>query len=125
VSRPAGIGPPRPARRPQIHRRRRNAAAAAVFASEPSIAGARSMKDVEDRLAAIGFRRLRREPECWRVTRTGTSALPALSRGRREPANSRALPLWLARLADRGRPAPYRISPAAQTARNERRRARG
>lgn len=83
------------------------------------------MNDVEDRLAAIGFRRLRHEPECWRVTRIGTPAPSAPSRPRREPANSRALPRWLDRLTDRQRPSPYRISPVTQAARNGPRRAQG
>lgn len=73
------------------------------------------MKDAADRLAAIGFRRLRRAPDCWRVIQTDTP-VPAVSRAWREPAHSRALSRWLDRLADCPRSSPYRITPIRRRA---------
>lgn len=74
------------------------------------------MKDVADRLAAIGFRRPRRAPDCWRVIRIDLPAPAAASRVKREPAQSRTLPRWLDRLADCRRPSPYRITPIRRRA---------
>jgi hypothetical protein len=68
------------------------------------------MKELENCLTAIGFRRRRHEPECWRVMRIGVPVPSPAVHHRRDPANSRALPRWLDRLAERGRPSPYRIA---------------
>lgn len=69
------------------------------------------MKELENRLSEIGFRSLRPEPECWRVTRLGVPTPSAPSRARRDPVKSRILSRWLDRLSDRNRPSPYRIAP--------------
>ena len=73
------------------------------------------MEDVESRLAAIGYRGLEPEPECWRVsqiTAPGPLARPGPVSRPGDPARSLALRLWLGRLAKGERSRPYRISRA-------------
>jgi hypothetical protein len=69
------------------------------------------MEDLDNRLVGLGYRQVRREPDCWRVTQIGVSAATCGREGsrRRDPASSRALRLWLDRLVDLERPTPYRI----------------
>jgi hypothetical protein len=69
------------------------------------------MKDPKNSLTTFGFCPVRREAECWRVARISAPIPSVPARSRREPANSRALPRWLDRLADCDRPSPYRITP--------------
>ena len=69
--------------------------------------------DVDNRLQAIGFGVGRQTSECWRLERAGPAGrCPAA--GRHDPALSRALSVWLARLRDRSRPTAYRICQAAE-----------
>ena len=69
------------------------------------------MQDIARRLSDIGFRRPRPEPECWHVARVGTpAAVPPAG----DPALSRALVGWHARLGDRRGPSPYQIWPATR-----------
>jgi hypothetical protein len=70
------------------------------------------MEDLENRLAGIGYRRVGREPECWRVAQIGSiSRAPARPR---DPAHSRSLRFWLDRLVDREPPTHYRVWPATR-----------
>jgi len=78
------------------------------------------MEDLQSRLARIGYRRERNEPECWQVARSGAPS-GASPTSAREPSRSRALLAWLDRLRDRHRPAPYQICLAMHIAAAERR----
>jgi hypothetical protein len=69
------------------------------------------MEDLDNRLAAIGYRPVPRERDYWRIAQTGVPARAgghSASRGR-DPAHSHVLQLWLDRLVDLERPTHYRI----------------
>ena len=73
------------------------------------------MENMENCLAAIGYRGLEREPECWRVSQIaapGPLARPRLLFRPGDPARSLALRLWLERLAKGEGSRTYRISRA-------------
>jgi hypothetical protein len=66
------------------------------------------MEELSRRLGILGYRRSRREPDCWRVTRVSAPAEDSAA-NRLNPASSRALRAWASRLRDRRRPSPYQI----------------
>ena len=69
------------------------------------------MQNVEERLAAIGFRGSRSETTCWRAVRLDRPVLPARApEAGPEPSCSGALMRWRELLARSSRPSPYRIS---------------
>ena len=70
------------------------------------------MEDLGNRLAGIGYRRVGREPECWRVTQIGLATRSPARPG--DPARSRSLRFWLDRLVDRERPTHYRVCRATR-----------
>jgi hypothetical protein len=70
------------------------------------------MEDLENRLAGMGYRRVGREPECWRVAQIGPASCSPARPG--DPARSRSLRFWRDRLVDRERPTRYRVCPATR-----------
>jgi hypothetical protein len=58
------------------------------------------MQDLEDRLAAIGYRPVQKSAECWQVLRIGATPPPPRmppAPQQRDPAYSPALRFWLGR----------------------------
>jgi hypothetical protein len=70
------------------------------------------MQDLDNDLAAIGFRVKRREPVCWRAVRIQRPAGCLTTDIAQEPSRSPALLLWRERLRRNTGPTPYRISRA-------------
>jgi hypothetical protein len=64
------------------------------------------MEDIAGRLADLGYRRARAEPECWQVTRIGS---PVPSAPGADPVLSRLLAGWRRRLGARVPPSPYQV----------------
>ena len=71
------------------------------------------MKNPEEQLAAIGFKRNRGEPVCWRTVRLDGPVFSARpSRVGPDPSCSRSLLRWREILASDQVASPYRISRA-------------
>ena len=66
------------------------------------------MEDLENRLSAIGYRRIPQGSECWKVSRAGATTSTPRIRPAPQPRDP-VLRFWLRRLARFDRPWLYRL----------------